>query len=442
VYNQFFGLNTAPFRITPDTRRFFGGGHRAAILEALHYAVASGEGIVKVTGEVGTGKTMLCRMLQESLPDTVQIAYLANPNLSESEVITAILQELGLKTDANNSSLQQHQILQQFLLDQHRTGKRVVIIIEEAQCMNSNTLEALRLLSNLETRQDKLLQLVLFGQPELNELLAQNQMRQLRDRITHSLELAPLNTDDVTDYVRFRLHSAGYRGSELFTQKTYRLLARASNGLIRRIHILADKALMAAYSSHSKQVTTHHMQAAIADSEFSSHSWIDDTWLGLGLAATLATVSLLALQFFFTDNPPSSLAEPTSDSVAKIISREELESLLQIQPAAGAPLVSTRLTASKDWLNNRMDKLTIQILLTDNDDVQTLERLFEKSELAPFLDQIYLQETTISGHRRWNVFYGNFNDRHSAQQMIEKLPGLFKTHKPYLRTTQSLRTAS
>ena len=442
MYNQFFGLIAAPFRITPDTRRFFGGGHRAAILEALHYAVASGEGIVKVTGEVGTGKTMLCRMLQESLPESVHIAYLANPNLSASEVIAAIMQELGLNPKNGHSLLEQHQILQQFLLEQHRSGKRVVVIIEEAQCMNGSTLETLRLLSNLETRQDKLLQLVLFGQPELNELLAQNEMRQLRDRITHSLELAPLNTGDVTDYVRFRLHSAGYRGSEIFTQKTYRLLARASSGLIRRIHILADKALMAAYSNHSKQVTTQHMQAAIADSEFSSHNWIDDAWLGLSLAASLAIVSLLALQFIFTDNPQTNYADHVTGPVAKVISHEELETLLQIQPSAGAPLVSSRLAASKNWLDNSNEKLTIQLLLTDNDDVQTLERLFEKSELSPFLDQIYLQEITLSGRRRWNIFYGNFNDNYSAQQMIEKLPAMFKTHEPYLRLMKNIRTAS
>lgn len=443
MYKQFFRLKTAPFRITPDTRRFFGGGHRAAILDALRYAIVSGEGIVKVTGEVGTGKTMLCRMLQEALDETVDFAYLANPNLADKEVISAILLELGETTGADPSQLQQQQQLQHFLLQRHQAGRRVVVMVEEAQCMDSTTLEALRLLSNLETAQDKLLQLVLFGQPELDEQLSQNHLRQLRDRITHSLELAPLSTDDVTDYVRFRLHSAGYRGSEIFTRKAYRLLARSSSGLIRRIHILADKALMAAFASQSHQVTTRHLQLAIADADFGKQtSWVYDAWLGTGLAAALATASLLGLHFHFTANTQPEPVHYSASTATDSVSDATLNALLRIQPAAGAPLVSTRLAATKNWLENSTERLTIQLLLTDNADLQALEKLFEKDELTPLLEQIYLQETHVAGRRRWNVLYGDFNDKRSAQQVIKHLPDFLKTQKPYIRSLNSLRSAS
>lgn len=443
MYSQYFGLRSAPFRITPDTRCFFGGGHRAAILEALRYAIVSGEGIVKVTGEVGTGKTMLCRMLQETLGDSVEIAYLGNPRLSDNEVISAILLELGETVEAGIAPLQQQQKLQQYLLQQHCQGKRVVVMVEEAQCMDTATLETLRLLTNLETGQKKLLQLVLFGQPELNELLADNAMRQLRDRITHSLELMPLSAEDVTDYIRFRLHSAGYRGNEIFSGKSCRLLARASSGLIRRIHILADKALLAAFASHSRKVMVQHVQLAIADSEFKPPSgWIQDIWSGAGLAAALATVSLLGLHFHFTTDTHPVTAAYTVNSETEPVSAEKIQALLEIRPSAGAPLVASRLAATHSWLDNSTGKLTIQVLLTENDDLQAVEKLFEKTELSPLMEQIYMQETTVAGRRRWNILYGEFGDYHSAQKTIGQLPEIFKAHKPYIRTLNSLRTTS
>lgn len=443
MYTQYFGLKLAPFRITPDTRRFFGGCQRAAILDALHYAILSGEGIVKVTGEVGTGKTMLCRMLQDQLPETVSVVYLANPGLSADEIVNAILHELGLDTSAGSRLDQQHR-LQAYLLEQHRGGRQVVVFIEEAQCMPAGTLEAIRLLSNLETRQHKLLQLVLFGQPELDRMLAQNDLRQLRDRITHSLKLEPLTADDVADYVRFRLHSAGYRGSDLFTRAAYRRLTRASAGLIRRIHILADKAMLAAYSERSHQVTPRHLNQAIADSEFSgTASRIMDTWLAVGIATTLASVTLLALQRTHDLAPAPAMLVAETSQTGPQEKTLPVEDMLLIRPAAGAPLVSSRLAASSDWLAHAENRqLTIQVLLTENDDPMALESLLERPDLSPLMERLYLQETRVAGRRRWNVLYGAFNDTASARQAMQQLPAILKTHKPYLRSVRSLRAAS
>jgi MSHA biogenesis protein MshM len=268
MYYEHFGLHRAPFRNTPDTRLFYPGGERGAVLEALLYAIAAGEGIVKVVGEVGSGKTMLCRMLDVSLPDSVDVVYLANPGLSPDDILHAIALEMGLPgvTDANR--LQVMQSIHQELLARHADGRQVVLFVEEAQGMPWQTLEEIRLLSNLETQDSKLLQMVLFGQPELDEKLLAPEIRQLRERITQGFELRPFRSQDVADYIAFRLHAAGYRGPAVFRAPAVRRIARASRGLVRRINILADKALLAAYAAGGRTVTARHVRAALSDSEF------------------------------------------------------------------------------------------------------------------------------------------------------------------------------
>ncbi|MDX1434414.1 MAG: AAA family ATPase, partial [Gammaproteobacteria bacterium] len=268
MYNEHFGLKRAPFRITPDTRLFYSGGSRGDILEALVYAVTSGEGIVKVVGEVGSGKTMLCRMLEERLPDTVEVVYLANPSLSPEDTLHAIALEMNLDVDPDANRLQVMHVLQQHLLEKHGANRQVVVFVEEAQSMPIATLEEIRLLSNLETKRDKLLQIVLFGQPELDDNLDQVAIRQLKERITHSFYLQPLTPDQIREYVNFRLRAVGYRGPDMFRAGAYRLMAQASAGLTRRVNILADKALLAAFADDSHEVAPRHVATAIKDSQF------------------------------------------------------------------------------------------------------------------------------------------------------------------------------
>ncbi len=192
MYNQHFGLDRPPFKITPDTDFFFPGGNRGAVLDALLYAVTQGEGIVKVTGEVGSGKTMLCRMLQTHLPAEIERVYLANPSVSPEEILRAIAFELGLPATREASRLELMHALHEHLVRRHAEGRQVVVFVEESQSMPVTTLEEIRLLSNLETHHYKLLQIVLFGQPELDAMLAQPGIRQLRERIAHSFRLQPL----------------------------------------------------------------------------------------------------------------------------------------------------------------------------------------------------------------------------------------------------------
>lgn len=268
MYNEHFGLERAPFRITPDTKLFYPGGARGEILEALMYAVSSGEGIVKLVGEVGSGKTMLCRMLEERLADKVDIVYLANPSLSPEDTLHAIALEMKLDVDPGANRLQVMHALQERLLEKHADNRQVVVFVEEAQSMPIATLEEIRLLSNLETNRDKLLQIVLFGQPELDDNLDKPEIRQLKERITHSFYLQPFTPEQMREYVNFRMRAVGYRGPDIFRAGAYRRMARASGGLTRRINILADKALLAAFAEDAFDVGKRHVKIAVNDSQF------------------------------------------------------------------------------------------------------------------------------------------------------------------------------
>lgn len=289
MYYEYFGLKQAPFKITPDTSLFFPGGNRGAVLEALVYAVVNGEGIVKVVGEVGSGKTMLCRMLQVELPENVEIVYLANPSLSSDEILHAIAFELKLPVDNSHNRLQVMHALQEYLLARHSENVRVVMFVEEAQGMPVATLEEIRLLSNLETRQDKLLQIVLFGQPELDENLAVKNIRQLKERITYSFDLKPFNPEQTRDYINTRLRNCGYKTMELFTPAAIRAVHKYSNGLLRRVNILADKSMLSAFASNSTHVTDKHVRVAARDSEFECARGGPRPWL-VAAAAILAVV--------------------------------------------------------------------------------------------------------------------------------------------------------
>ena len=210
LYLEHFGLREPAFRITPHTDFFYAGAQRGPTLDALIYAITQDEGIVKVTGEVGSGKTMLCRMLLERLPEEVETLYLANPSLSRHEILGAIADELGIPAEGK-ATHSLTRALQDALIARHAQGQRVVLLIDEAHAMPAESLEEIRLLSNLETKAAKLLQIALFAQPELDERLAAKDMRQLRERITQHFNLTPLTPDDVAAYLDFRLRAAGHR---------------------------------------------------------------------------------------------------------------------------------------------------------------------------------------------------------------------------------------
>jgi MSHA biogenesis protein MshM len=268
MYQEHFGLREAPFTITPDTTFFFAHSSHREALNTLLVAVRSGEGFMKVVGEVGTGKTMLCRKFLSALEqDRCLTAYVPNPYVGPNTLLLAVADELGVSYPERVNQHQLLKLITSFLIEAGAEKRRVVLCLDEAQAMPVETLEALRLLTNLETERRKLLQVVLFGQPELDTKLNNQAIRQLKQRITFSCRLRPLSLADVDFYLAHRLTIAGYRGARVFTTEAVKRLHRASGGVPRLVNILGHKALIAAFGEGAHQVTERHTRVAVDDTE-------------------------------------------------------------------------------------------------------------------------------------------------------------------------------
>ncbi|PID43801.1 MAG: AAA family ATPase [Proteobacteria bacterium] len=267
MYEAFFGLKEPPFSLTPNTHYFLSSETHQQALELLLVALRNKEGFIKITGEVGTGKTMLCRMLLNALEPPFHTAYIPNPGLSPVGLYMAVAEELGIEVDREKGSHHLLKCIDTLLIDLAGQGRQVVLIIDEAQVMSPTTIEALRLLTNLETESSRLLQVVLFGQPELDVMLNQDNLRQLRQRITFHQRILPLDKREVGHYVGHRLSLAGYNGPALFDNRAISLLYRASGGIPRLVNILAHKALMSAYGQGQRVIRRSHIKRAIRDTE-------------------------------------------------------------------------------------------------------------------------------------------------------------------------------
>jgi MSHA biogenesis protein MshM len=270
-YLKHFGLRELPFGITPDTSFFFGYQSVQEALNTLLIAVANGEGFIKITGEVGTGKTLLCRKFLSTLGPNWVTAYLPNPKLEPRTLLLALAEDLGVSgADID------HRLEKEFmhrLLHIARQGRRVVLCMDETQAMPLRTLETVRLLTNLETEKRKLLQVVLFGQPELDHKLESESVRQLRQRITFQYTLKALNRKEVADYVGHRLTIAGYAGPGLFTPGALRAIHTGSRGIPRLINILSHKALLSVFGEGRRLVEARHARNAIDDTPTASPAW-------------------------------------------------------------------------------------------------------------------------------------------------------------------------
>ncbi len=266
MYLEHFGLKEFPFSITPDTEFFFSSVGSQEALNTLLIAVRTGEGFIKITGEVGTGKSMLCRKLMASLSADYQVAYIPNPYLDPEALFMELASELEVALDTEHMSAHHAlRLIKERLLTLYAAGKRVVVCLDEAQAMPIETLEALRLLSNLETEKTKLLQVIIFGQPELEDKLNHPSIRQLKQRIAFEYCLTPMGSDEMGYYIQHRLTVAGHHGSRMFTQPAMWLLKRRTQCVPRLVNIVAHKALLSAFGKGHKNVTFWDVLAAVND---------------------------------------------------------------------------------------------------------------------------------------------------------------------------------
>ncbi|MBI3044761.1 MAG: AAA family ATPase [Betaproteobacteria bacterium] len=287
MYRSHFGLREMPFGITPDTSFAYACNTHQEALNTLLVAVKNGEGFIKITGEVGTGKTLLCRRFLATLDQNHVSAYILNPYLEPRTLLFALAEELGV---ALSRGTDQHQLMKELtraLLNFARQGKTVVLCLDEAQAMPVESLEALRLFTNLETEKRKLLQVVLFGQPELDRKLEHASIRQLRQRITFQYRLTALTREEVDHYVTHRLRVAGYRGNRLFTRPAARLVHRFSGGVPRLINIISHKAMLLAYGEGAQQLLPIHVRKAAMDTPIVHQP---RPWWWLGFAMLLLSV--------------------------------------------------------------------------------------------------------------------------------------------------------
>ena len=462
MYLEHYGLTEAPFRITPHTDFFFSGAKRGATLDALIYAIVHDEGIVKLSGEVGSGKTMLCRVLMERLPEQVVTIYLANPSLSRDDILFAIAEELELAVPDQSRVSSILRVLQDRLIELYGSGHQVVVLIDEAHAMPADTLEEIRLLSNLESNHHKLLQLVLFGQPELDATLARSDMRQLRERITQHFSLEPLVHKDVGEYIRFRMHAAGYRGPDVFTPPAIRAIARASLGLTRRINILADKALLAAFSENTHRITLTQARAAIRDARFAPPPWrCLLPWLG-GAAIAAAALAFAWLQLPSDAAPaappssaPATAAVPAVGAATAVAVAAPVAPPVVAAAAAPAdnrppataddfenfgPLTRQHLQDTHRWLAEAPDDhWFVQVLLSDATTPGEVETFLARArkQLEPTLLRVYVAD--VDDERRVGIIYGDYPSREAATQAAARLPAAFKAGKPFPRQVKRLR---
>ena len=298
MYQAHFGLAKTPFSLTPNTEFFFGLSPHIEALQVLQIALQTGEGFIKVTGEVGTGKTLICRKLINELPSQFHCAYLPYPALSPAELRWAVALELGLKYSVDIDQMRLIGLIQQQLLALSGYGHSIVLVLDEAQALPDESLEALRLFTNLETENRKLLQVVLFAQPELDQRLSLHNLRQLRQRITFSYQLRPLSLDEACAYVQHRLSVAGRVGEPLFFEKDIRFLAQAARGIPRLINVLAHKSLLLSFGEGADGVSYQHIKAAIIDTQ-DTKLMRQTKWLWCMCLAGMSALASLGVHLFY-----------------------------------------------------------------------------------------------------------------------------------------------
>jgi type II secretory pathway predicted ATPase ExeA len=436
---------------------------------------------------------MLCRVLMERLPGSVETIYLANPSLSRDEILFAVADELKLDMEGGRTT-RVLRALQEHLVRLFGEGRRVVVLIDEAHAMPKETLEEIRLLSNLESNRHKLLQIVLFGQPELDQHLNDADMRQLKERITHGFRLEPLVRSDIDTYVDFRMRAAGYRGPKVFTPGAIKLVADASEGLTRRINILADKALLAAFASGTHAVTEAEVKRAVRDSQFyrakinPQKMWFGASTLAAGLILGWAMHALYPLDGGTAQSPPlaqknvapatpvpsageASLAPVRPVSAASVVPHEsgaaprvnDSGTAPPLNPKSSAPallpstagvtgnvrpvppdhgeLVRARFAATQEWLKTTPgSRYSIQLVTAASNQLAQLEDFLRNASKVIPPEELLVYGVKIDGEQHYRAACGSYASATEALAAIKELPAWIKEQQPYYRSVERMRS--
>ncbi len=467
MYRPFFQLSDLPFKSTPDLHFFYQDAEREDIVNALLYTLERGDGIIKVVGEVGSGKTTLLRRLSQRLPQHYVSVYINSPNLSSHDILFFICVEFGLQVEREEQKFFLTKKLNTFLLEQYASGKRPLLLIDEAQAMSIDTLEEIRLLTNLETDQDKLLQMVLFGQPELDTNLSQAQIRQFQTRITHSIYLQPFCVGDIQSYLNFRMRKAGYSGVDLFTPKIAALIHQMSRGLLREVNTLADRALLAAYSESSQVLKPHHLDPSLKP----RFGWLTGLLIGLSFVLIFSAIGFyLYKQGYLAQNvlkdevvapllqSPSVSVLPESPTMSALLhdsspvvsesmpiqSTDRIESAFSseasevvvndVLPEQGVQPVLQAHESSREQLYQRLQAqtflYTVQLIVVPIAEFDTVyQRILMTKLIDPHEVQYYADE--VNGV--YKFYYGRFDGMQSAQAFIARLPTWLQFGRPYIQ---------
>ena len=344
MYNAYFGFKEKPFKLVPNPAFLYMGKCHEDALAHLTYATGEGDGFVEISGEVGTGKTTLCRVFLENLDAATESAYIFNPRLESLQLLRTINTEFGIRSRRPEATLKDLiDDLNAFLIKKRADGKRILLFIDEAQNLSTANLELIRMLSNLETTRSKLLQIILVGQPELSEKLERHDLRQLRQRINLTCYLVPLDRGETKAYIDHRIAIAGQKQLNLFTAAAHRAIYAFSEGVPRRINIVCDRALLAAYSKNQRRVTRATVRAVVKELQANLPTRPDRVRAGVPAWATLLgflLLLLLVLQLALQVQYARRLSEPregTYPVVAAVKSYPIVEGAAGAPPAQSAP---------------------------------------------------------------------------------------------------------
>ena len=368
MYTSFFGLNEKPFSITPDPRYLFMSERHGEALAHLVYGVTESGGFIQLTGEVGTGKTTLVRtLLLNRMPDNADVAVVLNPQLSALEFLATICEELKLETPGEPySSKALIDLLNQHLLDAHAEGRRTILVVDEAQNLARDVLEQVRLLTNLETSKQKLLQIILIGQPELRELLARTDLRQLAQRITGRYHLEPLSRDETAQYIEHRLKVAGALG-EVFDSGAKRAVFRRSEGVPRLINVICDRALLGAYAKESRRVSSALVRRAANEITGQAEKSFAERWIVPAAASAAVLVLALGAWQFLGGNTevpaPLAAVESAPPQTAPVAEPETVAGPSQAEIDAPEPAVTELVPESSEPESSATESLDEQLLL-------------------------------------------------------------------------------